>query len=145
MLPGGAIAGAGVAMLALAQGQPAWLGGQFGPGLMARLLGIGVIGLGAAWMAICAISPHPPRTPAPSGTGLAWSGPALLGAVLVFALALPALGLVLAAGLAAMLAALGAGERRPRGLAVTVAGLMALVAGIGELLLPPTAPLWPGD
>jgi hypothetical protein len=71
------------------------------------------------------------------------SAPALLGAVLAFALSLPFLGLVLAAGLAAGLAAWGAGERSARALTVTAGGLMALVVLVGTVLLPPTAPLWP--
>jgi hypothetical protein len=75
--------------------------------------------------------------------GLRHSAPALLGAVLAFALGVPVLGLVLSAGLAAGLAAWGAGERTPLALAVTVLGLMALVALVGVALLPPTAPLWP--
>jgi len=45
MLPGVALCGLGGGMWALAQGQPAWLGGHVGPGLMAQLLAIGVIGL----------------------------------------------------------------------------------------------------
>jgi hypothetical protein len=49
----------------------------------------------------------------------------------------------LSAGLSAALAAWGAGERTPRALAATVAGLMVLVALVGVTLLPPTAPLWP--
>jgi len=137
-------------MLVLAQGQPAWLGGHVGPGLMAQLLAMGVIGLGAVWAVLCARSPGPKAPFAGCGSetgqtapGLRQSAPALLGAVLAFALSLPLLGLVLAAGLAAGLAAWGAGESTPRPLAATVAGLMALVALVGVTLLPPTAPLWP--
>ncbi len=66
-----------------------------------------------------------------------------MGAVLAFCLVLPLAGLVLSAGVAAALAAWGAGERAWRGLGVTVVALMTLVAAIGHLLLPPTAPLWP--
>lgn len=147
MLPGLALAGAGAAMLLLARGQPAWLGANVGPGLMAQLLGKGVIALGLAWAAWRVLRPDPDCA-AGSGTGVPdeaqrWSGPALLGAVLLFALALPMLGLVASAALAAALAAWGAGERSLRALALTVTGLAGLVAGIGLALLPPTAPLWP--
>jgi hypothetical protein len=150
MLPGLALCALGAGMLVLAQGQPAWLGGHVGPGLMARLLGLGVIALGAVWAVVCARAANP-TTPATgcgsetgrAATGLGLSGPALLGAVLAFALSLPVLGLVLSAGLSAALAAWGAGERTPRALAATVAGLMVLVALVGVTLLPPTAPLWP--
>ncbi len=146
-LPGLALAAAGAAMLTLARGQPAWLGADVGPGLMARWLGKGVIGLGSAWAVWRLLRPDPSCAPA-CGTGdgadaQRWSGPALLGAVLLFALSVPALGLVASAALAAALAAWGAGERRLPALALTVAGLAVLTAGIGLLLLPPTAPLWP--
>jgi len=150
LLPGLALCAIGAGMSGLAQGQPAWLGGHVGPGLIAQLLSFGVLGLGVAWTMICARPPaaeapspgcgSPPAKPVP---GLRHSAPALLGAVLTFALTLPFVGLVLAAGLAAGLAAWGAGERSPRALGLTVAGLMALVALVGVALLPPTAPLWP--
>jgi hypothetical protein len=147
-LPGLAIGSVGVVMLALAQGQPAWVGGHIGPGLMAQLLGAGVTGLGAVWAMISAFGKEKAMASAecahdqgPPGHG--HSGPALLGAVLAFALVLPVVGLVLSAGLAAAFAAWGAGERAPRAMAATVLGLMALVAVIGAVLLPPTAPLWP--
>jgi hypothetical protein len=150
MLPGLALCALGGGMWVLAQGQPAWLGGHVGPGLMAQLLAMGVIGLGAVWAVICARRPdaETPSAGCGSETGtsapsLRHSAPALLGAVLAFALSLPFFGLVLAAGLAAGLAAWGAGERTARALALTVAGLMALVAVVGVTLLPPTAPLWP--
>jgi len=153
VLPGLALCAIGAGMWVLAQGQPAWLGGHVGPGLMAQLLAMGVIGLGAAWAVLCARAPAAEAPPPSAGCGgetggpapgLSLSAPALLGAVLVFALSLPVLGLILAAGLSAGLAAWGAGERTARALALTVAGLMALVAGVGVVLLPPTAPLWPG-
>ena len=146
-LPGLALALAGVAMLALARGQPAWLGEAVGPGLMAQLLGMGVIGLGAAWALWRALRPEPAcTTGCATGEGTdaqPMSGPALLGAVLLFALAMPALGLVASATLTAALAAWGAGKRHAGSLALTVAGLAGLAAGIGLVLLPPTAPLWP--
>ncbi|MDT8854922.1 hypothetical protein RNZ50_07800 [Paracoccaceae bacterium Fryx2] len=146
-----AIAAVGTVILVLAQDQPAWLGGHVGPGLMAQLLGVGVTGLGGAWALIRGLSGPPDQTRAsmagcsagsPSA-GLRFSGPALLGAVLVFALTLPVAGLVVSAGLSAAMAAWGAGERKVPALAATVLGLMALVAVIGGILLPPTAPLWP--
>jgi hypothetical protein len=134
----------------LALGQPAWSGGNVGPGLMAQLLAIGVCGLGAVWAVLCALRPGPEMPLAGCGgeagevaPGHRASAPALLGAVLAFALGLPFLGLVLGAGLAAGLAAWGAGERSPRALTLTAGGLMALVALVGTVLLPPTAPLWP--
>lgn len=138
-------------MLVLAQDQPAWRGGHVGPGLMAQILGVGVIGLGGAWALICGLSRPPDQTLISTAgcridsrtAGLSFSGLALLGAVLVFALTLPVAGLVLSAGLSAAMSAWGAGERKAPALAATVFGLMALVAVIGEILLPPTAPLWP--
>lgn len=146
-LPGLALALAGVAMLALARGQPAWLGGAVGPGLMAQLLGKGVIGLGAAWALWRALRPEPAcTTGCATGDGTdaqPMSGPALLGAVLLFALTMPMLGLIASVALSAALAAWGAGERHVGALALTVAGLAVLTAGIGVVLLPPTAPLWP--
>jgi hypothetical protein len=137
-------------MSGLALSQPAWLGDNVGPGLMAQLLSNMVLGLGVAWAMISARARVTPTPSAGCGgdsgppiRGLRHSAPALLGAVLTFALALPFVGLVLAAGLAAGLAAWGAGERTPRAIAVTVLGLMALVGMVGMALLPPTAPLWP--
>jgi len=151
MLPGLAIAVVGTVMLVLAQDQPAWRGGHVGPGLMAQILGVSVTGLGSAWALIRGLSRPPDQTLISSAgcsadshtAGLSSSGPALLGAVLVFALTLPIAGLVLSAGLSAAMSAWGAGERKAPALAATVFGLMALVAVIGEILLPPTAPLWP--
>lgn len=150
VLPGLALCAIGAGMWVLAQGQPAWLGGQIGPGLMARLLAWGVIALGAAWALTCARNRAADMLPSERGgetgqptPGLRHSAPALLGAVLAFALSLPFVGLVLAAGMAAGLTAWGAGERSLRALAMTVAGLMALVSLVGVMLLPPTAPLWP--
>jgi hypothetical protein len=145
-MPGLALAAMGLGVLVLAQGQPAWLDKDVGPGLLAQLLGKGIIALGLIWAAFGAtmrrdqIAGCGSETSAPA-TGA--QGLALLGGVFVFALALPWLGMVIAAGLAAMLAAIGAGERAPRALAVTVLGLSALTAVIGLALLPPTAPLWP--
>ena len=146
-LPGVALAAMGLGILLLARGQPAWLGNDVGPGLMAQLLGKGIVGLGLLWAvlgwtqpAAAAATGCSSESPAPVRDA---SGPALLGGVLVFALALPWLGMVIAAALAATLAALGAGERAPRALALTVFGLTALTAAIGLVLLPPTAPLWP--
>lgn len=152
MLPGLLLCAIGAGMSALAQGQPAWLGGHIGPGLIAQLLSLGVLGLGIAWAMLLARG-RVTSTPSagcgsdcgPPKRGLRHSAPALLGAVLIFALTLPVLGLVLAAGLAAALAAWGAGERIPRALALTVLGVMALVAIVGVALLPPTAPLWPAS
>jgi hypothetical protein len=112
---------------------------------MAQLLSKGVIGIGGLWALWRALrTDH--HSSAGCGTGTStqrWSGPALLGAVLLFALTLPTTGLVISAGLAAALAALGAGERGLVALALTVAGLALLTAIVGMTLLPPTAPLWP--
>jgi hypothetical protein len=148
-VPGLALCALGVAVLLVARGQAAWLGGDVGPGLMAQLLGKGIAALGGVWV-LMRVLEQPEGCASGCGRGGAagdaaqrWSGPALLGAVLVFALALPEVGMVLAAGLAAVPAALGAGERSARALGVTAAGLMALTAAIGLALLPPTAPLWP--
>lgn len=147
-IPGLFLAALGLAMLWTAQGQPAWFGTQVGPGLMAQLLSKGVIVIGVLWAIRRALRSEERCAVTGCGTGEAadaqrWSGAALLGAVLLFALALPALGLVISASLAAALTALGAGERSLRALIVTVGGLAALTAGIGLILLPPTAPLWP--
>jgi hypothetical protein len=162
-LPGAAICLAGLAMLVVALGQPAWLGGSIGPGLMARAIAAGVIVLGAAWAIWCALSRPDTGAAAPqdtargragcttdaaADTGRAapqrHSGPALLAAVLAFALAVPVLGLVAGAALAAAVTAWGAGERALPALVATATGLGGLTALIGVLLLPPTAPLWPG-
>ncbi len=146
-LPGLAICAMGGAISLVAHGQPAWFGDAVGPGLMAQWLGLGVMALGLVWALWGAVHPQEPQA---AGCGQALpddahraSGPALLGAVLAFALFVPVIGLVLAAGAAATLAAIGAGERRPFALLVTVLGLTGLTAGIGVVFLPPTAPLWP--
>lgn len=148
-MPGIALFAAGGVMLWLARGQPAWLGATVGPGLMAQLLGKGVIGLGAAWALLRVLRPDPASTQSCATGEVAeaqrWSGPALLGAVLLFALAMPVLGLVVSAALAAALAAWGAGERNLTALLLTVAGLAGLTTVIGLALLPPTAPLWPAS
>jgi hypothetical protein len=135
----------GCGLWLLSQGQPARLGGAIGPGFMARGLALGIMGLAAVWglsmwrwrraeVVIAA-----PAVRAQRGAGLA-----LIGGVLVFALAVPVAGLVAGAGLAAGFAAWATGERRPGALAATMGLLAALAAAIGLLLLPPTAPLWPG-
>ena len=144
-MPGLALCALGVAMLWVARGQPAWVGVNVGPGLMAQLLAKGVIGIGGLWALWRALRPEPPSAEGCGADTSAqpWSGPALLGAVLLFALTLPMLGLVISAALAATLAALGAGERGPVALGLTVTGLAALIAIIGVTLLPPTTPLWP--
>lgn len=135
----------------LSQGQPARLGDAVGPGYMARGLAEGVVGLAAVWALMIwrAGAPVPsltgcaPRTPAQE-RAVAGAGMALLGGVLAFALAVPVAGLVAGAGVAAGGAAWATGERRVGALAATMAGLAVLAAVIGVLLLPPTAPLWPG-
>ena len=115
---------------------------------------MGVIGLGAAWAVLCARAPAAEAPPPSAGCGgetggpapgLSLSAPALLGAGAglraepACSRADPGGGAVGGAG------GLGrGGERTARALALTVAGLMALVAGVGVVLLPPTAPLWPG-
>jgi hypothetical protein len=146
-LPGLVLAGTGIAMLWIARGQPVWLGADAGPGLMAQLLGKGVIALGLVFALLRALRPDDTCTTG-CGTGdgkgaRRLSGPALLGAVLAFALTMPLTGLVTSATLAAALASWGAGERSPVALALTAAALGTLTAGIGLALLPPTAPLWP--
>ena len=146
-VPGIALAIIGAGMLLLASAQPAWLGNDVGPGLMAQFLGKSIIALGLLWAVLCAAGGQEPRavscesSPRKDAPGM--SGPLLLGGVLIFALTLPLFGLVIAAGLAAMCSAIGAGERAFRALAVTVIGLACLTALIGLTLLPPTAPLWP--
>jgi hypothetical protein len=145
--PGVALAVMGGGVLLLALGQPAWLGNDVGPGLMAQLLGAGIMVLGVLWAALGtarhAVTSKTCCSAATSAAARDASGPALLVGVLIFALALPWLGMVIAAGMAATLAAIGAGERAPRALALTVFGLCALTMAIGLVLLPPTAPLWP--
>ena len=144
-MPGLALCALGVALLWFARGQPAWVGDNVGPGLMAQLLSNGVIGIGGLWALWRALRPeqHSSEGYGTEASTQRWSGPALLGAVLLFALTLPMLGLVISATLAAALAALGAGERGPVALGVTVTGLAVLTTIIGVTLLPPTTPLWP--
>ncbi len=142
--PGLVLCALGLATLGFGASQPAWLGAQVGPGLFARLLGLGISAAGAAWALRCAlVAETSPRGRAFVARARRWSGPMLLGAVLAFALVLPSLGIVAAATLAGGVAAVGAGERRAVSLAMTTAGLGALAAAIGLMLLPPTAPLWP--
>jgi hypothetical protein len=136
----------GIALWVLSQGQPARLGGAIGPGFMARWLALGIVALAALWGAVsfrrgrvADAAIHAPEQAAQRGAGLA-----LLGGVLAFALAVPVAGLVAGAGLAAGFAAWATGERRAGALAATMLALAALAAAIGVLLLPPTAPLWPG-
>lgn len=144
-IPGLALCTLGLAMLWLARGQPAWFGSNVGPGLMAQLLAKGVVGIGGLWALWRAFRPEQLKEEN-LGAEISvqpWSGPALLGAVLLFALTLPMLGMVTSAVLAAALAALGAGERNPVALGLTVIGLAVFTAIIGITLLPPTTPLWP--
>jgi hypothetical protein len=148
MLPAAALVGLGVVLLSLARTQPMWLGANVGPGLFAQVAALGVLGFGLAWALVLAVTA--PRSHAAgcaagdnTAQGLPMAGPALLGAVLAFALTLPVLGLVGAAAVAAALAAWAAGERQALALVVTVGALAGLVALVGLILLPPTAPLWP--
>jgi hypothetical protein len=143
--PGLALCALGVAMLWFARGQPAWVGANVGPGLMAQLLSKAVIGIGGFWALWRTLHPeqHGSEDCGTEASTQPWSGPALLGAVLLFALTLPMLGLVISTTLAAALSAHGAGERDPVALGVTVTGLAMLTAVIGVTLLPPTTPLWP--
>lgn len=137
----------GVGLWLLSQGQPARLGGAVGPGYMARGLALGVVGLAAVWtLAVWRAGLRiPPRAAVTAkASARPGAGLALLGGVLAFALAVPVAGLVAGAALAAGAAAWATGERRAGALAVTALVLAALAAGIGVLLLPPTAPLWPG-
>jgi hypothetical protein len=146
-VPGIALAMIGAGVLLLAGAQPAWLGNDVGPGLMGQLLGKGILALGVLWAVLCAAGWKNVTAPscegAPRMDTPGMSGPLLLGGVLIFALTLPLFGLVIAAGLAAMCSAIGAGERAPRALALTVIGLACLAALVGVVLLPSTAPLWP--
>jgi hypothetical protein len=146
-VPGIALAIMGAGVLLLAGAQPAWRGNEVGPGLMAQFLGKGILALGVLWAVLCAARGQEPRAASCEAAShsdvIGMSGPLLLGGVLVFALTLPLFGLVIAAGLAAICSAIGAGERAPRALALTVIGLACLTALIGVILLPPTAPLWP--
>jgi hypothetical protein len=141
---------AGGGMWLLSRSQPAYLGEAIGPGFMARGLAIGVILLALLWCAASLLRPVSRGVTVQEGGALppkrghrGSSGFALLAGVLAFALSVPSLGLVAGAGLAAGLAAWATGERSPRTLAGTAAGLAALTAAIGIVLLPPTAPLWP--
>jgi hypothetical protein len=142
--PGLALCAIGLAILGIGASQPAWQGAQVGPGLFARILGLGVSAAGTAWALRCALLAEDALTErAAVAPARRWSGPMLLGAVLAFALALPSLGIVAAATLAGGMAAVGAGERRAASLGLTTVGLAALAAAIGLTLLSPTAPLWP--
>jgi len=135
----------GFGLWLLSQSQPARLGGAIGPGFMARGLAFGVVGLAALWALSVWREGHssagaaPSARPAQRGAGLS-----LLAGVLAFALAVPVGGLVAGSAFAAGCAAWATGERRVRALAATMAGLAGLTAAIGLMLLPPTAPLWPG-
>lgn len=147
LVPALALCAMGAGLLLVARSQPAWLGPHVGPGLMAQALAKGVLALGALWGLVLLLKKPVHGTPGcgqtSTGEATGWHAAALLGSVLLFGLTVPALGLVLAASLAAALAAVGAGERQPVALGLTVAGLGTMVAIIGVTLLPPTAPLWP--
>lgn len=140
----------GVVMWSISNSQPAWYGNEVGPGLMAQLLAKAIIGLGAIWAVWCVIAEpnseitsqkEPSCSTQPDANR--FSASALLGSVLLFALTLPVFGLAAAAGIAAGLAAFGAGERRTISILMTVVGLMTMAALIGILLLPPSILLWP--
>lgn len=134
----------GVAFWVLSQGQPARLGGAIGPGFMARGLAVGIVLLALLWGAVIVWRGRDADVVPPARTAQWAAGPALLGGVLAFALLVPVAGLVAGAGLAAGFAAFATGERRAGALAATALLLAGLAAAIGLLLLPPTAPLWPG-
>jgi hypothetical protein len=141
--------GGGLWLLSLSQ--PAHLGEAIGPGFMARGLAIGVIVLSVFWCAASLLRPGTRGVEGKEGGALPPARPtfrpgagfALLAGVLAFALAVPWLGLVIGAALAAGFATWAAGERSALTLVGTAAGLAALAAAVGIALLPPTAPLWP--
>jgi len=134
---------AGMSLLAVVAGQPAWVGGRVGPGFMAQGLAVAVILLGL----IAAVAGHF-DTPSTSETLPAQSqvaGPALavLGAVAMFVPLSAVAGLVIASAAVASVIGWVAGDRGAGQIAVSagLGGMAAFV--IGALLLPPTAPLWP--
>jgi hypothetical protein len=136
---------AGVGLVLLASTQPTWRGERIGPGLVAQAMACGVVFLALLWAIQRWRGGDPPREEAVcrrSGPASGAAGPALLGAVAVFALLQPIAGLVPAAGATALAAAVGCGARRPAVLA-GIAAVGALIAtGIGLGLLGPAAVLW---
>ncbi|MEM6440314.1 MAG: tripartite tricarboxylate transporter TctB family protein, partial [Pseudomonadota bacterium] len=125
---------------------------RIGPGLFARWLSASAIAVSAIWLAAALLkraAAAPARNAADDDAQPAQAKPSatagigLLGGVAAFALAFPALGLIAASALAALISGWGAGERRPVGLAAsTLAGALAAL-GVGLTLLPPGARLWP--
>jgi hypothetical protein len=136
------LASLGAALFGTGLGQPAFVGGRIGPGLFMQGLAAVVIGL-AVLEGIALLLRQPSDRPRPRRSSPLAAGSLVLGGVAAFAVAVPWLGLAGAAAPAATLAALGAGERRLTGLAITVAAAVLLAAAIGAALLPPTTRLWP--
>lgn len=132
----------GAVLFVTGLGQPAFVGSRIGPGLFMQGLAAAVLVL-ALLEGIAVALTRTPGRPRQRPAGPVAAGALVLGGVAVFALSVPWLGLAGAAAPAAALAALGAGERRPTGLAITVAAAVLLAAAIGAALLPPTTRLWP--
>lgn len=140
----------GMAMFAMGLTQPAWLDGRIGPGLFARWLSAAVVAMSLIWLVVALMQRRSSaaKTPAAHGSdarklpSLA-PGLGLLAGVVLFALALPVTGLVVACALTAVVVSWGAGDRAlPALLAMGLAGAGAALA-LGLTLLPPGTRLWP--
>ncbi|MHA7878985.1 MAG: tripartite tricarboxylate transporter TctB family protein [Saccharospirillum sp.] len=145
-LQGITLATIGLTLWLISRRQPAWFGSDIGPGLLAQYLALAVLGIGLVWTLLGWAKPQSTQThrrqPITKAV-VAARPPLLLASVCAFVIALPVTGLVPAAGLAAAMATLGAGERRWWFILLTGVLLMAMTALIGILLLPPATQLWP--
>ena len=136
---------AGVGLVLLASTQPTWRGERIGPGLVAQAMGGGTVTLALLWAVQRWRGGDPPREEASCRSAGPASGAAgfwLLGAVAVFALLQPVVGLAPAAGATALAAAVGCGARRPAVLAAITAVGALIATAIGHGLLGPAAVLW---
>lgn len=140
------LAALGASMLGLALTQPAWIEGRIGPGLFARWLSGAVVGTSLLWLvaslaqrrsAACARAAGLLEAPSPL------AGLGLLTGVALFALALPASGLVASCALTSLVVSWGAGERSWRALTSSALAGGAIALALGLTLLPPGTRLWP--
>lgn len=140
----------GMAMFAMGLTQPAWLDGRIGPGLFARWLSAAVVAMSLVWLVVALMQRRSSAAKTSAAHGpdarklpsLA-PGLGLLAGVVLFALALPVAGLVVACALTAAVVSWGAGDRAlPALLAMGLAGAGAALA-LGLTLLPPGTRLWP--
>ena len=141
MMQAAAVTGLGLALLALAYTQPAWLGARIGPGLFAQWLAKAVVALGAA-MGGLAVAGRLRGARLPAVASLA-SGITVLAGVALFAWLARDAGLVLCCAVAAAMTGWAAGERRMAAVAGAAGVGAAAAVAIGYTLLPEAAPLWP--